>query len=196
VQHEIGAQIGRFAYAIHTALSVDDTQRTREQLELGEQTNESWEEGIEKYLRQYTFPTPEQDAVAKEYYAKWQALPKTPSFVVHDDLHTHNLLFVDNQLHGVLDFGDTTVGTAEQELRHLFWINDDTLQSGVRAYEQLAGRSLDIEASRVWAIVQELVAYGGRGSAGHTGHPSFVRACANLNRWSGSDMWGSGAGRS
>lgn len=189
VQRAIGAQVARFAFAVHAALPVDDLRSIRLRLQLDDQADGSWEVSIRKYVLEYAFPSPSQDQVAKDYYRKWRELPMLPAVVVHDDLHTDNLLFVDEHLRGALDFGDTTIGTAEQELRHLYWINEHALKSGIETYEQLAGRSLDIEASKVWAVMQELAAYGGRGSAGQFTHPSYIRARGNLNRWFHTDIW-------
>ena len=188
-RRRLGEQVARFAFALHTSVAVEEFAQAREQFHLDEQPDNSWEVSIQRHLAQGTFPSSAQDAIAKEYYQQWQALPREPRVVVHDDLLTNNLLFVGDRLNGVLDFGDTTIGTAEQELRHLYHIDDTALEASVRMYEQLAHRPLDIAACRVWAIVQELVAYGRQSAAGRADHPSFLRARQNLNRWFATDIW-------
>ena len=190
LQETIGAQLARFAFALHDALSVQSVLRIREQLHFADNIgDDSWDVDIEQYLGHDTFPLPAQNKIARHYYNKWRAFSKSSQIVVHDDLHSENLLFVDNRLRGVLDFGDCAIGTAEQELRHLYRVNETTLAAGIKEYERLSQRPLDIEAAKAWAIIQDLLAYVRRGETGQTNHPSFIRSCTTLKHWLGMDEW-------
>jgi len=190
IQKQLGADIARFVYDLHSNFVVDDAQRIRKELKLDTLEQEPWDIYFEKSLLKRTFPNPNQDAVTKTYYKEWRQLASGKMVVVHDDLHTENMLFVDNRLYGVLDFADTNIGTAEQELRQLYRINDTILIAAVDMYSQLSGRKLDVEAIKIWAIMQELGAYSDRLFSNDTSHPAFARAAGNLNMWLETNIWG------
>lgn len=193
LQTEFGQTVARFAYTMHMALSVTETRHMRQEWGLDELLEEPWDTYFHKYLYIQTFPTAEQDQIAKDYYAKWQKFQAEThkSVVLHDDLHTENMLFSNGRLCGVLDFGDTNIGSPEQELRQLYRINEHILAAAIAEYSQLSGSALDIEMSKTWAIVQELVVYIEK-VEGDIHHHSFIRACHNLNRWIGHGAWGEG----
>lgn len=193
LQQELGETVATFAYAMHTAFSVEEARQARKDLRLDEGTEEPWNVFFERLLADSAPLTPEQDEVAKEYYKKWkQANADSPLVVVHDDLHTENMLFKGQHLCGILDFGDTNIGTAEQELRQLYRINETVLSAAADKYSDLSGRRLDIEATKIWAIMQELAVYTEQLLAKNTSHPSFIRAAKNLDMWLATDMWGKG----
>ena len=102
---------------------------------------------------------------------------------MHDDLHTLNMMFEDNRLIGILDFGDTNVGTPEQELRQLYCINDDVMFAAVSEYQKLSGQELNVEALKLWAIMQELAVFSKSFIASKTNHHTFKRVARNLNTW-------------
>jgi hypothetical protein len=56
------------------------------------------------------------------------------------------------------------------------------LESAIQTYNKLSGYQLNIEASKTWAIVQELTIYSEMTFNKNTNHPSFARATKNLNR--------------
>ena len=117
----------------------------------------------------------------------------TPTVVVHDDLHTENMMFNDDDiLTGVLDFGDTNVGTPEQELRQLYRISEDIMLTAVQEYQRLSGRYLNVEAIKIWSIMKELADYSGKLAAKDMGHRAFKRASRNLNIWIPEGKWGEG----
>lgn len=193
LQQELGESIATFAHAMHTAFSVEEVRRIRKKLRLDERPEEPWDMYFERLLAGSNLLTPEQDVIAKEYYEKWKKVDaSSPLVVVHDDLHTENMLFKDSHLCGVLDFGDTNIGTAEQDLRQLYRINETILNAAADKYSELSGRKLDIEAIKLWAIMQELASYAERLLTENTNHPAFARASGNLNMWLGTDMWGKG----
>lgn len=192
-QQEFAEDVAQFAFGMHNALPVDRVMELRERFGLEGQKEEPWDVYFKKLLYNATLPIRQQDTVAKDYYEKWSHLEFTTNqVVVHDDLHTENMLFQGNRLGGVLDFGDTNVGTPEQELRQLYRINATITEQAAVAYGKLLGQHLNLEAIRIWAITQELSAYAERLSAGMTDHHAFRGASYNLNQWFETDIWGKG----
>lgn len=191
LQLELGEKIAHFAFQMHSLLSVDEARYLRKELKLDEQKEEPWEVYF-KRLFETKLPDITQNVVAHEYYQEWKNLRTATPVVLHDDLHTENMLFEGQHLVGVLDFGDTNIGSPEQELRQLFRINETVLSSAVKTYEQLSGLTLNVRAVKVWAIMQELAVYIEHQSAGQYDHHAFIRASVNLNQWLASDIWGKG----
>jgi len=192
-QDNFGKSVGRFAFELHSLLSVDEARKYRKKLGLDDLEEEPWPIYMEKTLVKAKFPTPRQDEYAKEYFKLWkQHDTRDGLVVVHDDLHTENMLFSQGQLDGVLDFGDTNIGTPEQELRQLYRINERVLRAAIDAYSELSGLQLNIEAAINWAVAQELAAYSDRLMTNNTKHPAFARACQNLNKWLPDGEWGKG----
>lgn len=193
LQQELGESIAAFAHGMHTAFSVEEARRIRKELRLDERPEEPWNIFFKRLLAGSTLLTPEQDAIAKEYYKKWkQANADSPLVIVHDDLHTENMLFKDQHLCGILDFGDTNIGTAEQDLRQLYRLNEVVLNAAANKYSELSGRQFNTEAAKTWAIMQELSVYTEQLLAGNTTRASFARASKNLNTWLKTDIWGKG----
>lgn len=194
LQREFARKVAQFAYAMHSTLVLEDELRIRQELNLDSLAEEPWSIYFRKTISQATFPTLQQDATAKEYYARWNAICNiSPQVVVHDDLHTENMFFdVNNRLIGILDFGDTNVGTPEQDLRQLYRINEDVLLTALHEYEDISGRSLNQEVAKTWAITQELAVYSEQLTHNNTEHRTFKRACRNLNAWLGEGDWGKG----
>jgi Ser/Thr protein kinase RdoA (MazF antagonist) len=105
---------------MHSSFEMKAELRLRKELGLDNlATGEPWPKYYEKVVHDGYFPTAVQDEIAKKCHAEWVARCATaPTVVVHDDLHTENMMLNDdNWLIGILDFGDTNVGTPEQELR-------------------------------------------------------------------------------
>lgn len=193
-QRAFGKMVAQFAYAMHTTLILEDELKIRRELKLDNLTDEPWPLHFEKTTLEFPFPTPQQDAIAKKYYALWNEICNVdPQVVVHDDLHTENMFFDNNNyLVGILDFGDTNVGTPEQELRQLYRISEEVLLAAVYEYETVSGKALSIKAIKTWAVTQELATYSEKLAKGETGHPVFKRACRNLNAWLREGEWGKG----
>ena len=189
-QEQFAGSIARFAYTLHKSLSVDEVRGFREKFEINK-LEEDWSDYFKKQLPKADLASPVQNELVKQYYEQWQKHETQEGLVViHDDLHADNLLFENGALIGVLDFGDTSIGTPEQELRQLYRINETILRTAIEAYSKLSGLELSFEAAKAWAVVQELGSYVDRLSTGSKNHPSFIRACNNLNKWLPEGEWG------
>ncbi len=190
-QKKIGRDIARFAFAMHSLLSVQRAREYRGTWGLDAQAEQPWDVHLDKYLNQHEFPTPDQDSLAKAYYHRWREQAyTTPTVVLHDDLHMENLLFENAELAGILDFGDTNIGRPEQELRQMYRINETVLEAAVAEYERLSGYKLNLEACKIWAIVQALATYAEMIAGHKTDHPGFARAVSDLQRWLPEGGWG------
>lgn len=189
-QKKVGEKVARFAFAMHSMLSPDLAIQNREKLGIDDQKDQPWVIYFEEVLNKVQFPTPEQDKIAKEYYQKWKSLKySTPTVVVHDDLQTDNLMFEKDELIGVIDFGDTILGYPEQELRQMHRINELVLQTAVGTYEQLSDYKLNVEAIKLWAILQELAAYSDRLFKHELDSAAYQRASKNLQKWLPEGKW-------
>lgn len=194
-QQDFSKSVARFAYIMHTSFEIDKELPIREMLRLDEhKDNEPWPVYYKKVVRDGNFSTATQNGIAKRCYEDWAKISNVaPTVVVHDDLHTENMMFDnDNHLVGILDFGDTNVGTPEQELRQLYRISEDVMMAAVQEYQRLSGLQLDVDAIKIWAIMKELADYSKRLEANDTSHHSFKRASCNLNIWLPDGEWGKG----
>lgn len=190
MQERFAKDIARFAYTLHKSLSADAVRGFREKFEINK-LDEDWSTYFKKHLSKADLPNSVQNELVKQHYEQWREYkPQKELVVVHDDLHADNLLFENEVLTGVLDFGDTSIGTPEQELRQLYRINETILKTAIETYSKLSGSKLSFEFAKNWAIVQELGSYVDRLSTGSKNHPSFVRACNNLNSWLPEGEWG------
>lgn len=193
-QQDFAKQVAQFAYTMHSTFSLDEELPLRKELGLDELEDfEPWPIYFKKTVYDYAFQTPLQDKLAKNYYTEWIRLcDVAPTVVVHDDLHTQNMMFKDNHLIGILDFGDTNVGTPEQELRQLYRINEEVTHSVIQEYQRLSGQELSVEALKLWAVMQELAVFSKMITGNKTSHHSFKRAARNLNTWLNEGEWGKG----
>jgi aminoglycoside phosphotransferase (APT) family kinase protein len=193
-QQDFAKQVAQFAYTMHSAFSLDEELPLRKELGLDELPDfEPWPIYFKKTVYDYKFQTTLQDKLAKNHYDEWVRLcDVTPTIVVHDDLHTQNMMFEHNRLVGILDFGDTNIGTPEQELRQLYRINEEVMLAAVSEYQRLSGQELNIEALKLWAVMQELAVYAKTLVANKTSHHTFKRAARNLNEWLNKGEWGKG----
>lgn len=195
VQHDYAKLVAQFAHTMHAAFSLAEELPMRKELGLDElEGEEPWAIYFKRVVHENHFPTSKQDEIAKRCYADWvKWCDVAPTVVVHDDLHTQNMMFdEDNHLIGILDFGDTNVGTPEQDLRQLYRINEDVMHVGVDEYLHLSGRQINVEALKIWAIMKELADYSQALAAKKTSHHSFIRASRNLNEWFPGGEWGEG----
>jgi aminoglycoside 2''-phosphotransferase len=189
-QKKFGEDVASFAYKMHILLSIDKTKEYREQYDLDSLAEEPWDLYFMKSLTKQRFMTKTQKDLAIEYYEEWIKLKYfTPKVVVHDDLHTNNLLFSNGNLVGVIDFGDTNIGNPEQEFRQLYRINELILQSALETYEKLSGYPLNTTASKIWAICQELAAYSEMITEKKFDYPAYKRSVNNLMKWFPEGNW-------
>lgn len=189
-QEQFARDIAHFVHKLHQSLSVDEVRGFRKEFAI-DKLDEDWGDYFAKHLSKAKLLNSVQNQLVKKYYSEWlEHETKENIVVIHDDLHANNLLFENGKLVGVLDFGDTSIGTPEQELRQLYRINEVILRVAIETYSQLSGLELSFEAAKTWAIVQELGSFVDRLSTGSTKHPSFIRACNNLNNWLPEGNWG------
>lgn len=154
VKANIGASIAEFAYFLHDTVDVSTIKTL-----LPEQ-KDTYGDYLKRVLIDRVDPDAKIDALAKKYYELWVEMPKKKEVVVHDDLHTGNLLFDDKyNLVGVLDFGAICIGSPEQDLRQTYRLGDNVLNAAANKYKALSGRDIDIEIAKIWTITQELGAY-------------------------------------
>lgn len=191
-QFQIADEIAAFAFALHSKITPELVKELRSKNGIDAMetdSEESWGVYFTSTLRDVNLPSAEQNAIAKRFFEKWSALPRTKEVAIHDDLHLGNMLFENGKLTGVLDFGDTSVGTPEQELRQLYRIHRPILERALATYGRLSGSVLSVESSIIWAVTQELAAYSDRLARGETGHPSYLRAAQNLQKWFPERKW-------
>jgi len=170
---KIGRQMAKFAYRFHQTIPIEEFRSFY--------TPPTW--SYDDYLRRVLFDqhnqNPEISALAKHYYHLWMDTQKKKEIVVHDDLHTGNLLFDDTyKLTGVLDFGATCIGSAEQDLRQAYRFGDAALEAAATTYEELSGQPFDRNIAKLWVVTQELGAYC-RADSG----VAHDRAAENLRFW-------------
>lgn len=76
----------------------------------------------------------------------------------HQDLRPDgNLIFKDNELVGVIDFGNTGLSTPESELRHLAVYGDEVLEPAIRTLEERTDYKIDKEYVSLLADLQTFV---------------------------------------
>ncbi|PID32059.1 hypothetical protein CR970_02615 [Candidatus Saccharibacteria bacterium] len=196
LQEQFAKDVAHFAYTLHKSLSVEEVRGLRKRFAIDELDGE-WGDSIDEQFSDANLSplgTRQREAV-KRYHDAWKRQNEgAEPVVVHDDLHMGNMLLQGRRLTAVLDFGDTAIGMPEQELRHLYRINERVLSVAVETYGQLSGKPVDIEAAKTWAVIQELGSFVGRLSRGELDHPSFGRACGNLNAWLPEGRWGAAQG--
>lgn len=177
---KIGREVAEFAFELHSSIDVDDFRP--------HQTVHSW--SYDDYLKRVLYDrkdsNPKIDALAKHYYQAWLDKKDAKKYVIHDDLHTGNLLFNDNlNLVGALDFGAVCIGSAEQDLRQAYRLGEEALETAASTYEKLSGEPFDRALAKLWVVTQELAAYC-REEKGVV----HDRAAENLEFWfpGGSDL--------
>lgn len=169
-QNKIGEQIGEFAFHFHSLFSPDNVRYLFSDTD----SQHTYANYLQQTL-QSPRETPYSD-LANWVLEEWPKHHHSDRTVIHDDLHTHNMLFDKNfTLTGVIDFGDVNLGSPEQELRYVYWMGDEVMHSAIARYVQLAHKPLDAELIKLCAVSQEVSGlYDARRSYMHE------RAKANL----------------
>jgi aminoglycoside phosphotransferase (APT) family kinase protein len=179
--------IAQFMKELNAAVSPHQVTETRAVNHMTGESDELWPDTLKRVLQEASFPDKAWlEEVAHHQYEQWEQLcahSNLPIIVVHDDLHVGNLLFKDSRISGILDFGDAAIGTAAQEMRQLFRINEDILRTTIYEYAQLTGIHISEEEVATWAITTELASYCERLVKGDINHPSFIRTQATMKRW-------------
>lgn len=109
--------------------------------------------------------------------------------VIHDDLHMGNLLFIDGNLSGVIDFGNIMIGDLACEFRHFYRLSPEIAQMAIEEYEATYGKRVDIDKVAWWAKVNDAATMCDKILAGKIGSPSYVRAKENLAKWYPGKSW-------
>lgn len=153
-QQYIGEQIGTFAAQFHGLFTPEEIRPFLAEKHPQAQYND--------YLASVLPRTPEPyRALAMQLLHEWPTHDHSETLVIHDDLHTHNMLFdPDYALTGVLDFGDVNLGNAEQDLRYTYWMSDTVMNSALAVYETVSGRTIDHGLVALCAMSQELSGLG------------------------------------
>lgn len=172
-QQQVGREMATFAHTLHQTLSVEAIRP------LLIPPTWSYDDYLKRVLFDRNDPNPRIDALAKHYYQAWLSKKTARKVIVHDDLHTGNLLFDDDyHLIGVLDFGAICVGSPEQDLRQTYRLGNEVFETAASTYEQLSGHPFNRETAKLWTITQELASYCREDS-----DEVHARAFDNLRFW-------------
>ena len=186
---QLGRDIAKLAYGIHKSITVEQLRQIKNSLNL-DPTFDSWSKYLNTSLRANGSMNTQQTKLAKYFYDKWLNIEKhSPQIPIHDDLHKNNLLLIDGKLSGVIDFGEITIGTPEQELRMIRRFGDGVVNEAVKEYQRLSNQTLDIDAINTWAIVQEMAKYANYTNKNMTDNYSYKRAKKFLNKHLSEVSW-------
>ena len=190
-KNDLAYKYANFAANLHNQFNTKEETAIQLRYGLSKNRQLSWQDYFNKAVYSRKFPTKKQDIIAKEYYKKWQSnIGTKPLVLLHDDLHLENILFLNDKLVGILDFGDVNIGYPEQEFRQLYKLGEDILSEALQNYNLQTGRNLDPENVKNWAIMQQLASYSERWFNNEMGHPAFTRAFEDLNTWLPEGQWG------
>lgn len=180
-------QIAQFMEELNAALTPQSVLRLQTDLNVHEHAGESWESFFMRTLGQGTYPgRPWLEQLGRRYFTDWQQTCNSNlslNMVVHDDLHLENILFANNRISGILDFGETAVGTAAEEMRTLLVVGPQMVRATAQAYQARTGMRVRELEVITWAVTAALASYCERLAKGEVQHPSFVRAQQNLREW-------------
>ena len=109
--------------------------------------------------------------------------------VIHDDLHMGNLLFMDQKLSGVIDFGNIMTGDLTCELRHFYRLSPELARQACDIYESKYDQKVDYAKVAWWAKVNDAATLTDKILAGKQGSPSYERALTNLTKWYPEKIW-------
>lgn len=185
---EIGSQLANFSIELNKVFSPDSIKSLRAKTGL-DKVSQPWDVYMEEIFC-VTQENPKLEALNQRYYAEWKNIieDQTREIVIHDDLHSANLLFEQERLTGILDFEELNVGTVEQEFCDLFRLCEEVLVPAVQKYKELTGHDVNIATVKTWAITAELAAYSRQINKQDPDHPSFKRAESKLRYWLGDDF--------
>lgn len=188
---DLAYNYSKFAANLHVQFNIKKESFIQQKYGLSKNRQLSWQDYFSKAIYNRKFPNQKQDLIAKRYFNIWQSNKgSTPLVLLHDDLHLENILFLNNKLVGILDFGDVNIGYPEQEFRQLYKLGDDILIWALQHYNLLTGRNLEPNTVKNWAIMQQLASYSERWFNNEMGHPAFARACEDLGTWLPEGKWG------
>lgn len=183
-QVAVGRQIAEFIVQLNQAISGLEVRRLRTEAAV-DSLDEPWPTYFTRLFEQNRLPNEQLRPVVGQYYPLWKnyVQHERNTYTIHDDLHPSNLLFEGPRLTGVVDFGDTNVGSIESELRWLYLAGDSVLRSTIDHYQNLTGMQVNYDHVRVWAIMHELSSFTDRLARQQTDTFPFKRAQAHLREW-------------
>ncbi|MEK7153053.1 MAG: aminoglycoside phosphotransferase family protein [Patescibacteria group bacterium] len=180
----LGRTIATFITQLNSAISGQEISRLRTEARL-DGVEEPWEAYFKRLFVDETLPNERLGPVINEHYVLWKDYIRHEQRIhaIHDDLHPANLLFLNSQLNGIVDFGDTNTGSIEEEMRWLYMMGDTVLKTAIEHYQGLTGSQVNYEHVRVWAIMHELSAYTSRLKKQQTESFPFLRSQEHLRAW-------------
>jgi aminoglycoside 2''-phosphotransferase len=183
-QTAFGRTLAEFMVELHASISGLEVARLRHEALL-DNLDEPWPVYFNRLFVRQPLPNERLRPLVDEHYTAWRQYTAAAKdqYAIHDDLHPVNLLFVGPKLSGILDFGDTNLGTVEEEMRWLYSMGDLVLGAAIQRYQELTGKKIDQQHVRLWAIMHELAIFTDRLNQDKTNDPSFVRAQTNLQKW-------------
>ncbi len=187
-QQSIVRELVDFIFAYNHLISPEQLLEMRRQSGLDSQAiDEPWPAYLKKVLGETNYAgQPELQKLARRCYQKWLEMVASdplPAMSLHDDLHLDNLLFQSGKISGILDFGDSTVGTATEEMRNFYSLKTNFLRQAIKLYAGRTGQVVDPEKVRIWAVTTELASFCNRLAKNQTAHPGFKRTRHNLRQW-------------
>lgn len=144
--------LAEFMLDLNKQLDIDELQRWSRQLL---PDAESWDEYYDQLYEQ------SQNEHAVRYRARYEHVKQLqgervlPLIAIHGDLHAGNMLFRDETLAAVIDFGDCEAGTIYNELRPLMSLGEDIAASVVQKLDGRLG-DIDMEYLKQFFIMHEL----------------------------------------
>ena len=183
-QQAVGAKISQFMVEINNVISGLEVQRLRTEANLN-RVSLPWEPYFKQVFEMTPLPDERLRPIVQQYYPLWKdyVAHEQRTFAIHDDLHPVNILFSGPRLSGMLDFGDTNIGGAEEEMRWLYLMGDIVVQSAIAEYARLTNTQLSYEHIKVWAIMHELSTFVSRLVAKDVESFPFQRSRAHLKQW-------------
>ena len=178
-------QLARFAYGLHQSIDSLTFKKLKQDNNVVNDPIDDWEKYMPKFLLDCDYLSPIQKAAASEWYYIWKndIAKQDRALVIHDDLHTGNVFVDEEMITGVIDFGECTIGSAEQELRQLYRANPDTLKAGINEYNRLSSRKIDYDVAKNWSITHEIAVYSKSIYNAQTDSHAFSRSKSNLAKW-------------
>lgn len=182
-QYALGKGLAAFIAEFSRAVEPAEINHLRIQAGL-DGLRDSWDSHFERLFVTEMLPDRSLQPVLETYYSLWKeyTAQEQDHFVIHDDLHGSNLLFLDDALSGIVDFGETTIGSIEEEMRWLYPLGDTVFNALLAEYERLTGTSIQADHVRTWLILQQLATFIRRLKAGDTSSSHFLRAQNGLRQ--------------
>jgi aminoglycoside phosphotransferase (APT) family kinase protein len=156
---------------------------------------ESWEEYISRTVNKFNDPKfpalleVNHDLLEKMEQHYPEGIASSANRVIHDDLHMGNLLFKDNKLSGIIDFGNTMIGDLACELRHFYRLSPALAEQAVSSCRRIYGEEVENKKIAWWAKINDAATLSEKIMLDKIGSPSYERALGNLAKWYPDKNW-------